>query len=34
MKSLAGLQPSLSPGKDKEFPQPSGFLKRQAWVSY
>lgn len=33
-KSLARLQPALSPVKDKEFPQPGGFLKCQARVSY
>lgn len=34
VESLARLQCTLSPVKDKEFPQPSGFLKCQARVSY
>lgn len=33
-KSLARVQPALSSVKDKEFPQPSGFIKCQARVSH
>lgn len=34
VKSLATVQPALSSVKDKEFPQPSGFIKCQARVSH